>query len=112
MNSFSTVSLATVSHCALITARQGHSEQVGLGLSALVRPALAMAGCLHFAVQRSHGGERLWQVAGVWRDQTAMTAWLNSPGMQVFSDLVQGLLVTSLDLHTFGDAAIEHASAA
>jgi len=41
-----------------------------------------------------------------------MTAWLNSPGMQVFSDLVHGLLVTSLDLHTFGDAALEHASAA
>lgn len=107
MNSFS-----TVSHCALVTARPGDSERVGLVLSALVRPALAMPGCLHFAVQRSHGDERLWQVAGVWRDQAAMTAWLNSPGMQVFSDLVHGLLVTSLDLHTFGDAALEHASAA
>ena len=112
MNSFSTVSLSTVSHCALVTARQGHSEQVGLGLSALVEPALGMAGCLHFAVQRSHGDERLWQVAGVWRDQAAMTTWFNSPGMHVFSDQVQGLLVTSLDLHTFGDAALEHANAA
>ncbi|RZA14624.1 MAG: antibiotic biosynthesis monooxygenase [Proteobacteria bacterium] len=112
MNSFSTVSLATVSHCALVTARHGHSEQVGLGLSALVRPALGMPGCLHFAVQRSHGDERLWQVAGVWRDHAAMTAWFKSPGMQVFSDLVQGLLVTRLDLHTFEDAAIEQASAA
>lgn len=107
MNSFS-----TVSHCALVTARQGHSAQVGLCLSALVRPALSMPGCVHFAVQRSHGNERLWQVAGVWRDQAAMTAWLNSPQMQVFTDLVQGLQVTCIDLHTFGDATMEQASAA
>ena len=103
---------SVISHCALVTARHGHSTQVGLGLSALVHPARAMPGCLHFAVQRSHCDERLWQVAGVWRDQVAMTAWLNSPDMQVFSDLLQDLLISSLDLHTFGDAMLEHASVA
>lgn len=105
-------SLHTVSHCALVTARQGFSYAVGLGLGGLVAPARAMSGCLHFSVQRSQCDEHLWQVAGVWRDQDAMNAWFTSPSMQVFSDLLQDLLVSSMDVHTFSEPGSEQAASA
>jgi quinol monooxygenase YgiN len=105
-------SFNTVSHCALVTARQGFSHAVGIGLSGLVVPARGMPGCLHFSVQRSQCDEHLWQVAGVWRDQEAMSAWFTSPSMQVFSDLLQDMLVSSLDVHTFSEPGIERAASA
>ncbi|WP_296250401.1 putative quinol monooxygenase [Pseudomonas sp. UBA4194] len=105
-------SINTVSHCALVTARQGFSHAVGIGLSGLVVPARGMPGCLHFSVQRSQCDEHLWQVAGVWSDQEAMRAWFTSPSMQVFSDLLQDMLVSSLDVHTFSEPGIERAASA
>ncbi|WP_407315326.1 putative quinol monooxygenase [Pseudomonas sp. nanlin1] len=91
----------TVSHSAFIQARQGYSADLGGCLSRLLAPSRAMAGCLYFSVQRSQCDEHLWQVAGFWRDQAAMDAWLASEAMQVFSDVVQYHMISSVDLHTF-----------
>lgn len=98
-------SYPTVSHCALVHARPGFSVELGARLQALVQASRQADGCLHFAVQRSQCDENLWLVSGFWAGQAAMLTWFDSPAMQVFSDLVQALLVKHLDLHTFGDVA-------
>lgn len=96
---------ATVSHCALVHARAGFSAELGERLQALVQASRQAHGCLHFAVQRSQCDDNLWLVSGFWADQEAMLGWFDSPAMQVFSDLVQALLVKRLDLHTFANVA-------
>lgn len=96
---------ATVSHCALVHARAGFSAELGTRLQALVQASRQAHGCLHFAVQRSQCDHNLWLVSGFWAGQEPMLAWFDSPAMQVFSDLVQALLVERLDLHTFADVA-------
>jgi quinol monooxygenase YgiN len=96
---------ATVSHCALVHARAGFSAELGERLQALVQASGQAHGCLHFAVQRNQCDHNLWLVSGFWAHQEAMFAWFDSPAMQVFSDLVQALLVERLDLHTFANVA-------
>jgi quinol monooxygenase YgiN len=98
-------SSSTVSHCALVHARPGFSAELGARLQALAQASGQAHGCLHFAVQRSQCDDNLWLVSGFWAGQEAMLAWFDSPAMQVFSDLVQELLVRQLDLHTFADVA-------
>ncbi|KTC37483.1 MAG: antibiotic biosynthesis monooxygenase family protein [Pseudomonas sp.] len=90
-----------VSHMAFVRARAGRSSELGARLSSLIEPSRQAPGCLHFALQRSQCDADLWLVSGFWNNQQAMTAYFSSPAMQVFTDLVQDLVVNSLDLHTF-----------
>ena len=98
-----------VSHMAFVRARAGRSAELGVRLSALIEPSRAAPGCLSFALQHSQCDPELWLVSGFWVDQTAMTAYFSSPAMVVFSELVQELVVNSLDLHTFSDVSAEQA---
>ncbi|WPO99097.1 putative quinol monooxygenase [Pseudomonas sp. HR96] len=100
---------STVSHSAFVRARPGHSAELGARLSSLLEPSRQAPGCLHFALQHSHCEEGLWHVSGFWSSQQAMDDYFASPAMQVFSDVVQALLVKSLDLHTF--ASVDQAKA-
>lgn len=93
----------TVSHSAFIRARAGHSAQLGQRLERLLETSRHTPGCLQFALQHSQCDEDLWLVSGFWASQQAMAAWFNSPVMQVFDALVNDLLVTSLEFHTFSD---------
>jgi quinol monooxygenase YgiN len=92
-----------------VRARAGRSAQLGLLLSALIEPSRAAPGCLNFALQHSQGDPQLWLVSGFWVNQQAMTAYFSTPAMEVFAELVQDLVVDSLDFHTFKDVSATQA---
>ncbi|WP_085714462.1 putative quinol monooxygenase [Pseudomonas sp. B28(2017)] len=98
-----------VSHMAFVRARAGRSMELGVRLSALIEPSRAAPGCLSFALQHSQCDPDLWLVSGFWSNQQAMTAYFSTPAMEVFAELVQDLVVNSLDFHTFKDVSVAQA---
>ncbi|VVN41816.1 hypothetical protein PS862_03391 [Pseudomonas fluorescens] len=98
-----------VSHMAFVRARAGRSAELGARLSALIEPSRNAPGCLSFALQHSQCDAQLWLVSGFWINQPAMTAYFNSPAMEIFTELVQELVVNSLDFHTFRDVSVGQA---
>jgi len=98
-----------VSHMAFIRARAGRSAELGLRLSTLIEPSRQAPGCLQFSLQQSQCDSDLWLVSGYWAHQQAMTAYFSSPSMAVFAELVQDLVVNSLDFHTFKDVSAAQA---
>ncbi|TFF41168.1 putative quinol monooxygenase [Pseudomonas sp. RIT623] len=90
-----------VTHLALIRASNGRSAELGMRLRDLLEPSLRAPGCLSFSVQRSQVDADLWLLSGSWRDQQAMSGYFASPTLEVFAELVQAQVVSSLDLHTF-----------
>jgi quinol monooxygenase YgiN len=92
-----------------VRARAGRSAQLGVLLSALIEPSRVAPGCLNFALQHSQGDPQLWLVSGFWVNQQAMTAYFSTPAMEVFAELVQDLVVDSLDFHTFMDVSAAQA---
>ncbi|MGV8889440.1 MAG: putative quinol monooxygenase [Pseudomonas sp.] len=98
-----------VSHMAFVRARAGRSAELGARLSALIEPSRSAPGCLSFALQHSQCDPELWLVSGFWVNQQAMTAYFNSPAMDIFAELIQELVVNSLDFHTFKDVSMGQA---
>ena len=96
----------SVSHLTLVRARAGCTLQLGECLSQLLEPSRQSPGCMHFVLQHSLSDPQEWQVAGYWRDEVSMTAYFNSPTMQVFSQLVSLQMVDSLEFKTFSDASL------
>ncbi|MGZ0782717.1 putative quinol monooxygenase [Pseudomonas saponiphila] len=90
-----------LSHMVFVRARAGRSKELGARLSSLIEPSRQASGCLHFALQHSQCDADLWLVSGFWSSQQAMTAYFSSPAMAIFTELVQELVVNSLDFHTF-----------
>lgn len=99
-----------VSHMAFVRARAGRSMELGARLSSLIEPSRQASGCLHFALQHSLCDPELWLVSGFWVDQQAMTAYFGTPAMQIFAELVQELVVNSLDFHTFSEVSADRKS--
>lgn len=97
------------SHLAFIRARAGRSSDLGMRLGDLIEPSRQAPGCLQFSLQHSQTDPQLWLVSGFWTDQQAMTAYFNTPAMEIFAELVQESMVDSLDFHTFSDATDERA---
>ncbi|MBF4558379.1 MAG: antibiotic biosynthesis monooxygenase [Pseudomonadales bacterium] len=98
-----------VSHMAFVRARAGRSAELGARLSALIEPSRSAPGCLSFTLQHSQCDPDLWLVSGFWTHQQAMTAYFNTPAMGVFAELVQELVVNSLDFHTFREVSAAQA---
>jgi quinol monooxygenase YgiN len=98
-----------VSHMAFVRARAGRSAELGVRLSTLIEPSRAAPGCLSFALQHSQCDPQLWLVSGFWSNQQAMTAYFSTPAMEVFAELVQELVVDSLDFHTFKEVSAAQA---
>ncbi|WP_317847987.1 putative quinol monooxygenase [Pseudomonas sp. HTZ2] len=90
-----------VTHLAFIRASSGRSAELGARLRDLLEPSLRTPGCLSFTVQRSQADDDLWLLSGSWSDQQAMSGYFASPTLEVFGELVQAQVVSSLDLHTF-----------
>jgi len=90
-----------VTHLAFIRAASGRSAELGARLRDLLEPSLRTPGCLSFSVQRSQADADLWLLSGSWCDQQAMSGYFASPTLDVFGELVQAQVVSSLDLHTF-----------
>ncbi|WP_060508463.1 putative quinol monooxygenase [Pseudomonas sp. NBRC 111124] len=90
-----------VTHLAFIRASSGRSAELGARLRDLQEPSLRTPGCLSFTVQRSQADTDLWLLSGSWQDQQAMSGYFASPTLNVFGELVQAQVVSSLDLHTF-----------
>jgi len=90
-----------VTHLAFIRASSGRSAELGARLRDLLEPSLRAPGCLSFTVQRSQADGDLWLLSGSWQDQQAMSGYFASPTLEVFGELVQARVVSSLDLHTF-----------
>ncbi|MNI58825.1 Antibiotic biosynthesis monooxygenase [compost metagenome] len=101
--------MSTHSHMAFVRARAGRSTELGARLSALIEPTRSAPGCLSFSLQHSQGDPDLWLVSGFWTHQQAMTAYFATPTMQVFAELVQELVVDSLDFHTFKEVSAAQA---
>ncbi|AUM71507.1 putative quinol monooxygenase [Pseudomonas bijieensis] len=99
-----------VSHMAFVRARGGCSKQLGARLSTLIAPSRQAPGCLHFALQQSQCDADLWLVSGLWVNQPSMDAYFNSPAMAIFAELVQDLVVSSLDFHTFREVSAAQAT--
>ncbi|MCG6573514.1 antibiotic biosynthesis monooxygenase [Pseudomonas sp. AF32] len=99
-----------VSHMAFVRARAGCSKPLGARLSTLIAPSRQAPGCMHFALQQSQCDADLWLVSGLWANQQSMEAYFNSPAMGIFSELVQDLVVSSLDFHTFKDVSAAQAT--
>ncbi|MBT2298696.1 MULTISPECIES: putative quinol monooxygenase [Pseudomonas] len=99
-----------VSHMAFVRARSGCSKPLGARLSTLIAPSRQAPGCLHFALQQSQCDADLWLVSGLWVNQQAMDAYFNSPAMAIFAELVQDLVVSSLDFHTFREVSAAQAT--
>ena len=89
-----------VTHLAIIRASSGRSAELGARLRDLLEPSLRTPGCLSFTIQRSQADDDLWLLSGSWRDQQAMSGYFASPTLEVFGELVQTQVVSSLDLHT------------
>ncbi|CAI8935257.1 ABM domain-containing protein [Pseudomonas sp. IT-P44] len=98
-----------VSHMAFVRARAGCSAELGARLSALIEPSRTAPGCLSFSLQHSQCDPELWLVSGFWTHQQAMTAYFSTPAMDIFAELVQELVVNSLDFHTFKDVSAAQA---
>ena len=98
-----------VSHMAFVRAQAGRSAELGVRLSALIEVSRAAPGCLSFSLQQSQCDADLWLLSGYWSSQQMMTAYFNSPSMEVFAELVQDLVVNSLDFHTFRDVSAAQA---
>ncbi|CAK17034.1 antibiotic biosynthesis monooxygenase [Pseudomonas entomophila] len=90
-----------VTHLAFIRASNGRSAELGVRLRDLLEPSLRAPGCLSFSVQRSQVDADLWLLSGSWSDERAMSGYFASPTLDVFGELVQERVVSSLDLHTF-----------
>lgn len=100
---------SSVSHLVFARARTGHSEQLGERLLCLIEPSRTAEGCLSFALQRSLKDPDLWLISGCWVSEEAMNSWLTIPELQVFADVMQTYMVSSLDFHTFATLAeVEH----
>lgn len=103
---------SVVSHWVSVRARPGHSAQLGARLSSLINPSTAAPGCLHFALQKSLTDEDLWVITGTWADPSAMNDWFAAPELNLFSELVTELLVSSLDFQTFATVTMAQAQTA
>jgi quinol monooxygenase YgiN len=101
-----------VSHQVSVRARAGHSAQLGARLGALIAPSSRAPGCLHFSLQQSMTEQDVWVISGLWTGEQAMNAWFAAPELNVFSELVTALLVTSLDFQTFAHVTAAQAEAA
>jgi len=94
---------------AFVRAHAGRSVELGARLSALIEPTRTAPGCLSFTLQQSQCDTELWLVSGFWINQQAMTAYFSTPAMDVFAELVQDLVVNSLDFHTFKEVSAAQA---
>lgn len=95
---------SAVSHLVFARANQGRSEQLGERLLGLIEPSRNTHGCLSFALQQSSQDPDLWLIYGSWASEDAMNNWLNAPDLQVFAEIMQAFVVSSLDFHTFATA--------
>lgn len=103
---------SAVSHLVFARARTGKSEQLRERLLDLIEPSRNAAGCLNFTLQHSLQDPDLWLISGCWASEDAMNSWLTTPDLQVFSEVMQAYMVSSLDFHTFAtpsgaDAEVE-----
>ncbi|VVN98807.1 putative quinol monooxygenase [Pseudomonas fluorescens] len=94
-----------VSHMAFVRASGGRSMELGARLSSLIEPTRRTPGCLHFTLQQSLCDPELWLVSGYWVNQQAMTEYFSTPAMDIFAELVEELVIKSLDFHTFSDVS-------
>ena len=104
-----------VSHLVFVRSMTGRSAELGLRLQALIKPSLGAPGCLRFALQQSMQDADLWAVSGSWSSEQTMNNWFASPELQVFSGLVNEMIVRSLDFHTFAatdDSVLEQLNVA
>lgn len=103
----------TVSHLVFARASTGKSAELGERLLCLIEPSRKTDGCLDFALQQSIQDPDMWLISGCWVSEDAMNRWLIAPELQVFSDIMQTWMVSSLDFHTFAtpdgaDVNVEH----
>ena len=92
---------SAVSHLVLARASKGRSEQLGARLLALIEPSRSTSGCLSFALHNVPQDPDLWLISGSWASEDQMNHWLDAPHIQIFSEVVQGYMVSSLDFQTF-----------
>jgi quinol monooxygenase YgiN len=88
-----------VTHLAFIRASNGRSAELGVRLRDLLEPTRRAPGCLAFSA--APPVDPTWLLSSSWCDQQAMSGYFASPTLNLFGELVQAQVVSSLDLHTF-----------
>lgn len=101
----------TVSHLVFARASTGSTKRLGVRLSSLIEPALKAPGCLQFSLQQSLHEPDMWVVSGLWSSEDMMNAWFATPALDVFSELVEQLIIGSLDFQTFKQVTASQAKA-
>ncbi|SDU84285.1 antibiotic biosynthesis monooxygenase family protein [Pseudomonas mucidolens] len=97
------------SHMAFIRAHAGCSTELGARLSCLIEPGRQAPGCLQFSLQRSQIDPDVWLVSGFWSSEQAMNVYFNSPALLIFTELLNDMVVRSMDFQTFTDTSAVNA---
>ena len=97
------------SHMAFIRARSGCSTELGARLSSLIEPGRQAQGCLQFSLQHSQVDPDVWLISGFWSSEEAMSAYFNSAALMIFTELLNDMVVRSMDFQTFTDASAAQA---
>jgi len=78
-------------------------------LSSLIEPGRQAQGCLQFSLQHSLSDPDVWLISGFWSSEQAMSAYFSSPALVIFSELVNDLVIRSMDFQTFTDTSAVNA---
>jgi quinol monooxygenase YgiN len=78
-------------------------------LSSLIEPGRQAQGCLQFSLQHSQVDPDVWLVSGFWSSEQAMSAYFSSPALMLFTELLNDMVVRSMDFQTFTDASAANA---
>ena len=97
------------SHMAFIRARSGCSTELGARLSSLIEPGRQAQGCLQFSLQHTPGRPRCVAGVRVLSSEQAMSAYFSSPALMIFTELLNDMVVRSMDFQTFTDASAAQA---
>lgn len=94
-----------VSHQACVRAQSGRSAELAERLQVMVATSRRVKGCLDCSLQRSPDDPDLWLIRGTWDSPQALSAYFDSPALQIFAEVMHNHLVSRLDLQTFDPVA-------
>jgi quinol monooxygenase YgiN len=60
-------------------------------------------------LQQSQVDADVWLVSGFWSSEQAMSVYFNSPALVIFTELLNDMVIRSMDFQTFTDASAANA---
>jgi quinol monooxygenase YgiN len=91
--------MADLNVVAVLTAKEGHRDQVLAALAALVEPTRAEPGCLSYQLFESQADTNTFITVELWRSQADLDQHLASPHLKVATDAAGEALAASPAIH-------------